>query len=47
MTLEEHWRQLNSILRFAMEAGIEKEGDDGEIEVFPRWAEIQAHYEAE
>jgi len=46
MTLEEHWRKLNAIARFAIEIGIEKERDDGEMEVFLRWAELKARYEA-
>lgn len=46
MTLEEHWRKLNAIVRFAMETGMEPEEDNGEMEVFRRWADIKAHYEA-
>ncbi|MBE7436143.1 MAG: hypothetical protein HS100_19665 [Anaerolineales bacterium] len=45
MTLEDHWRKLNAIVRFAIEAGIEREEDDGEMEVILRWAKIKAHYE--
>lgn len=46
MTLEEHWRKLNAIVRFAIEMGMEKNKDDDEMEVFLRWAEIKARYEA-
>ena len=46
MTLEEHWRKLNAIARFAIESGLEKDKDDGEMEVFTRWAEIKRQYEA-
>ena len=48
MTLEEHWRKLNAIARFAIETGMEKDQDkeDGEMEVFLRWAEIKSQYEA-
>lgn len=46
MTLEEHWRKLNAIVRFAMEAGIEINKDDSEMEVFLRWAELKTRYEA-
>ena len=28
MTLEEHWRKLNAIVRFAIEMGVEKKQDD-------------------
>lgn len=46
MTLEEHWRKLNAIVRFAMETGMQRDDDAGEMEVFLRWAKIKAQYEA-
>jgi hypothetical protein len=47
MTLEEHWRKLNAIARFAIETGMSRDNDDdGEMEVFLRWAKIKAQYEA-
>ena len=46
MTLEEHWRKLNAIVRFAIETGMQRDEDDGEMEVFLRWAKIKALYEA-
>ena len=46
MTLEEHWRKLNAIARFAIETGMKRDEDDGEMEVFLRWAKIKALYEA-
>ena len=46
MSLEEHWRKLNAIVRFAIETGMKRDGDDGEMEVFLRWAKIKAQYEA-
>jgi hypothetical protein len=46
MTLEEHWRKLNAIVRFAIEMGMKREDDDGEMEVIFRWAKIKAQYEA-
>lgn len=45
MTLEDHWRQLNAIARFAIETGMEKEKEDGEMKVILRWAEIKTQYE--
>ncbi len=45
MTMEDHWRKLNAIVRFAIEAGMQREEDDGEMEVILRWAKIKAHYE--
>ena len=46
MTLEEHWRRLNAIVRFAIETGMQNDRDESEMEVFLRWAEIKARYEA-
>lgn len=46
MTLEEHWRKLNAIVRFAIETGIEENRDNSEMEIFLRWAEIKSRYEA-
>ena len=46
MSLEERWRKINAIVRFAMETGIRRDDDDGEMEVFLRWAKIKAKYEA-
>jgi hypothetical protein len=45
MTLEEHWRKLNAIVRFAIEMGMKRDDDDGEMEVFLRWAKIKTQYE--
>ena len=46
MTLEEHWRKLNAIVRFALETGMKPDQDNGEMEVILRWAKIKAQYEA-
>ena len=46
MTLEEHWRKLNAIVRFAIETGMQHDDDEGEMEVLLRWAKIKAKYEA-
>lgn len=45
MTLEDHWRKLNSIVRFAIEAGMRIERDDSEMDVMLRWARLKAQYE--
>jgi hypothetical protein len=45
MTLDEHWRKLNAIVRFAIETGIKRDDDDGEMEVFQRWAKLKDKYE--
>ena len=46
MTLDEHWRKLNAIVRFAIETGMKRDNDDGEMEIILRWAKIKAQYEA-
>lgn len=46
MTPEQHWQKLNAIARFAIETGMQAEENDSEMDVFRRWAEIKAHYEA-
>ena len=46
MTPEQHWQKLNAIVRFAIETGMEIENNDGEMEVFLRWAKLKARYEA-
>jgi hypothetical protein len=45
MTLEDHWRKLNAIVRFALETGMKLKDDEGEMEVFLRWAKIKERYE--
>ena len=46
MTLDEHWHKLNAIVRFAIETGMKRTDDDGEMEVFQRWAKLKEMYEA-
>ena len=46
MSLEEHWRKLNAIARFAIEMGMENKQDDSEMDVFLRWAVLKTQYEA-
>lgn len=46
MTLEDHWRKLNAIVRFALGTGMEIERDNSEMEVFSRWSKLKSTYEA-
>ena len=46
MTLDEHWHKLNAIVRFAIETDMKRTDDDGEMEVFQRWAKLKEMYEA-
>lgn len=41
MSIEQHWRQINNLVRFALEHGLTRGGDDGEMEVFQRWAKLR------
>ncbi len=45
MTMEERWRQLNALARFAIETGMKVERDESELEVILRWAKLKALYE--
>ncbi len=45
MTPEQHWQKLNAIVRFAIETDMEIDNNDGEMEVFLRWAKLKALYE--
>ena len=46
MTPEQHWQKLNAIVRFAIETGMAMESNDGEMEVWLRWAKLKARYKA-
>ena len=46
MTLEEHWRKLNAIVRFALETGMPNNEDTHEMAVLLRWAKLKAQHEA-
>jgi hypothetical protein len=41
MSIEKHWRQINNLARFAIENGLIRGDDDGEMEVFLRWAKLK------
>jgi hypothetical protein len=41
MSIEKHWRQINNLVRFAIENGLTRGSDNGEIEVFLRWAKLK------
>lgn len=45
MSLDEHWQKLNAIVRFAIETGMKPDKDDGEMEVFLRWAKLKGFNE--
>jgi hypothetical protein len=41
MSVEKHWKQINRLVRFAIENGLTRGDDDGEMEVFLRWAKLK------
>jgi hypothetical protein len=41
MPIEEHLQKLNAIWRFASRLGLKRKDDDGEMEVFLRWARLK------
>ncbi len=41
MSLDEHWQKLNAIVRFAIETDMKRDNDNGEMEVFMRWAKLK------
>ena len=43
-SIQERWRQLNSLKRRALRLGIKRENDEGEMEVFFRWARLRRGY---
>ena len=45
-TAQTNWRQLNSILRRSIRLGLARGDDDGETEIFNRWAALREPYES-
>ena len=41
MSPETHWQHINRLFRFAIEHGLTRGDDDGEMEVFRRWAKLK------
>jgi len=45
LTTEKRWKQINELARFAREHSLTR-GDDGEMDVFLRWAKIKERHES-
>ncbi|MDL1912658.1 hypothetical protein FBQ81_18525 [Chloroflexi bacterium CFX6] len=45
-TIKQNWRKLNAIMIRARLLGLSRKDDDGEMEVFLRWAKLKEKYEA-
>ena len=41
MSVDEHWRKLNTMVRFAVETSMNRGDDDGGMEIFLRWAKLK------
>lgn len=41
MTLEQHWKKLNAIVRFALETGVKSDDNNNEMAVFLLWAKLK------
>ena len=41
MSIEKHWKQINNLIRFAIENGLTRGEDETEMEVFLRWAKLK------
>lgn len=44
-TVQQNWKQLNSIMRRAIRLHLLNKSDNGEMEVFKRWAKLKVNYE--
>jgi len=44
-TIKQNWRKLNAIMIRAKLLGLSRNDDDGEMEVFLRWAKLKEKYE--
>jgi hypothetical protein len=44
-TIQENWKQLNLIMRRSIRLHLSNVGDNGEMEVFQRWAKLKVNYE--
>ena len=40
MSVEKHWKQINTLIRFALENGLTRGNDDNEMELFSRLAKL-------
>jgi hypothetical protein len=45
-TPQENWRQLNAIIRRSIRLEMAPRGDEGEMNIFNRWAVIKKKYES-
>jgi len=41
MSIDKHWMQINNLARFAIENGLSRGNDDGEMGVFLLWAKLK------
>ena len=41
MSIEKHWKQINNLIRFAIENGLTRGEDNSEMEIHLRWAKLR------
>jgi hypothetical protein len=41
MSIEKHWKQINNLIRFAVENGLTRGEDNSEMDVLLRWAKLR------
>jgi hypothetical protein len=46
LTVEQSWQQINRLRQFALDNGLTRNDDDGEMEVWLRWAKLKQAYVA-
>lgn len=45
LTMNERWQQINALAQFAIDQRIQRKDDDGEMDVFKRWAKLKGQHE--
>lgn len=41
MSIEKHWKQINNLVRFAIENGLTRGEDNTEMEIHLRWVKLR------
>lgn len=41
MSIEKHWKQINNLVRFAIENGLTRGEDNNEMEIHLRWVKLR------
>lgn len=41
LTIDQRWQKINILAQFALQQKIQRKDDDGEMEIFKRWAKLK------